>query len=224
MGREATCTVRFRPRRAKREERPVPVRGLKATPRIASGKALLETSELIFRGDGLRLKIPYAEMRAVAARAGDLEVRFPGGTALFALGAKEAATWADRIKNPPGRLDKLGVKPGMKVALVGEVDAALAAELRGRGAQVVEGRTPAGCDIIFHGVRAAADLDRLATLRQSLQPAGAIWVLRVKGPQATVTEVEVMAAGKAAGLVDTKVVSFDDRRTAERLVIPVSRR
>lgn len=61
-------------------------------------------------------------------------------------------------------------------------------------------------------------------LRKALQPAGALWILRVKGPAAPVSEAAVMAAGKAAGLVDTKVVAFDELRTAERLVIPVSQR
>jgi len=68
------------------------------------------------------------------------------------------------------------------------------------------------------------DLERLGALKKSLQPAGAIWVLRQKGPATRVTESAVMAAGKAAGLVDTKVVSFSDTHTAERLVIPVAKR
>jgi hypothetical protein len=38
------------------------------------------------------------------------------------------------------------------------------------------------------------------------------------------TEAEVMAAGKEAGLVDVKVVSFSPTHTAEKFVIPVSAR
>jgi hypothetical protein len=33
-----------------------------------------------------------------------------------------------------------------------------------------------------------------------------------------------MAAGKAAGLVDVKVVSFSSTHTAEKFVIPISKR
>ena len=33
-----------------------------------------------------------------------------------------------------------------------------------------------------------------------------------------------MAAGKAAGLVDVKVVKFSETHTAEKFVIPVARR
>jgi hypothetical protein len=48
--------------------------------------------------------------------------------------------------------------------------------------------------------------------------------VRAKGAGAAVSESAVMAAGKAAGLVDTKVVAFSATHTAERLVIPISRR
>jgi hypothetical protein len=204
MGREATCTVRV---------------GRKT----ATGKALLETSELIFRGDGLRLAIPFAEIRAVAVREGTLSVRGPDGEVRLELGA-EAAAWAGKIKRPPSRLDKLGVKPGMKVSLVGGVEPAFIEELRARTEDVSHGRPRSGSDLLIYAVEAPADLERLAALKKSLQPAGALWVVRTKGPAAKVTESAVMAAGKAAGLVDTKVVAFSATHTAERLVIPVAQR
>ena len=48
---------------------------------------------------------------------------------------------------------------------------------------------------------------------------GALWVIRPKGSPA-ITEAEVMAAGKRAGLVDVKVASFSGTHTAEKFVIP----
>jgi hypothetical protein len=204
MGREASCKVR--------------VGG-----RIVRGKALLETKELLFRGDGMRLAIPLAGIRRVVARDGLLEVRGPDGDVAFELG-DQAASWARRIENPPGRLDKLGVKPGMKVSVVGTLDPEFLDELRARVEDVSEGRPRAASDLLFFVPRSAADLDRLAVLKKSLQPAGALWVVRAKGPAAAITEAAVMAAGKAAGLVDTKVVAFSATHTAERLVIPVARR
>ena len=39
-----------------------------------------------------------------------------------------------------------------------------------------------------------------------------------------IRDVEVMAAGRAAGLVDNKVVSFSETHTSLRLVIPVKER
>ena len=52
---------------------------------------------------------------------------------------------------------------------------------------------------------------------------GALWIIRPKGVK-EITEAETMAAGKAAGLVDVKVVRFSDTHTAEKFVIPLASR
>ena len=44
-------------------------------------------------------------------------------------------------------------------------------------------------------------------------------MIRPKGSSA-ISESEVMSAGKRAGLVDVKVVSFSKTHTAEKFVIP----
>jgi hypothetical protein len=204
MGREAVCTARF---------------GGKS----AVGKALLETREVIFRGPELRLIIPFERIQKIDVKGGALSLKTAEGVAILELGP-QAEAWAKRITNPPGRLDKLGVKPGMKVSLVGDIDAGFIEELRARTQDLSQGRPRPASDLIFFAAQAPAELERLATLKKSLQPAGAIWVLRQKGPAARVSERAVMAAGKAAGLVDTKVASFSDTHTAERLVIPVAKR
>ena len=85
-------------------------------------------------------------------------------------------------------------------------------------------RSGSPVDMVFLAVDKPADLARLSELASVIVPAGAIWVIRRKGKQATVTEAESMAAGKAAGLVDTKVVGLSETHTAERYVIPVARR
>src|SRR5882724_2582521 len=86
----------------------------------SQGKALLESTELIFRG-GFRLKIVFREIETMEAAEGKLKIKFPEGLAVFHLGEK-AERWADKIRNPPSRLDKLGVKPDSKVQLIGEHD------------------------------------------------------------------------------------------------------
>ena len=48
-------------------------------------------------------------------------------------------------------------------------------------------------------------------------------MIRPKGVK-TITEADTMAAGKAAGLVDVKVVKFSETHTAEKFVIRVSER
>ena len=70
---------------------------------------------------------------------------------------------------------------------------------------------------------AARDLERMERLKEALQPAGALWVVRPRGNPA-ITETQVMAAGKAAGLVDVKVVRFSETHTAEKFVRRLSDR
>ena len=187
----------------------------------AEGKALLETDALIFRGGDTRLSIPYEQMSSVGAKDGRLRVKYDGGAASFDLGPA-AARWADKIRNPPSRADKLGIKPGQRVMIVGVKDAALRTELESRGAEVVA-RTAADLDLVFYAANDRAALDSLRTLQKNLKANGAIWVVRPKG-SATISEADVMKAGKAAGLVDVKVVRFSDTHTAEKYVIPVKRR
>jgi hypothetical protein len=119
-------------------------------------------------------------------------------------------------------LDKLGVKAGMRVALVAFADAAFEAELAERGAAVVD---PApGLDMVFYRVDQPADLHRIAELRPLIHDAGAIWVLRVKGVSLTVRDVDVIEAGRAFDLVDNKIASFSDTLAAMRLVVPLNQR
>ncbi len=75
------------------------------------------------------------------------------------------------------------------------------------------------CDVIFLAADSHEQLERLKSLRGSIVPNGAIWVVSKKGKQATVRDVEVIQAALDAGLVDNKVVSFSDTHTALRCVI-----
>jgi hypothetical protein len=183
------------------------------------GNAHLETETLIFRG-GFRLAIPFKEISAISAADGWLSVTFPGGLASFDLGAK-APRWLRAITQPKPVIDKLGVRPGMLVALVDVADDAFRALLAER-AEVAVG-TPDDCDLIFVGAAERTALGQLTTLQHHLKPNGALWVLRPKGSP-DITEMEVLDAGRAAGLVDTKVVAFSAALTAEKFVIPTARR
>jgi hypothetical protein len=59
--------------------------------------------------------------------------------------------------------------------------------------------------------------------RALLASKGALWVVHPKGVQ-IIREIEVLDAGRAAGLKDTKVVAFAPTHTALRFVIPVAAR
>jgi len=197
----------------------------------AEGKALLETDRLIFRGrlrqgsgaqgGDTRLSIPYKDMTSVDAKDGVLRIKHAGGAASFDIGAA-ALKWAEKIRNPPSRADKLGIKAGQRVLIAGVKDAALRSEVKSRGAQVVS-RFAAGLDVVFYAADERAALDSLPALRTKLNANGAIWVIRPKGSPA-ISESDVMKAGRAAGLVDVKVVRFSDTHTAEKYVIPLTSR
>ena len=77
----------------------------------------------------VRLAVPLASITKATARDGTLHVTFGGKSANFRIGAA-AEKWAARITNPPSRLDKLGIKPGMMVAAIDMPDARVLDEAR----------------------------------------------------------------------------------------------
>ena len=121
------------------------------------------------------------------------------------------------------RLDKLGVKPDMRVALVGLDDAAFLRELRGRTTEIAEGRPRKDTAMILFAVDGPAPLERLGTLQRSMRRDGAIWVVWPKG-QKHIKEDMIRAAAIAHGLVDIKVMAFSETLSGLKLVIPVGRR
>ena len=123
-------------------------------------------------------------------------------------------------------LDKLGVRPGARVAIVGEVDpdGTFRDLLADRTSDLTVGEPRSESDIVFLAADTNAELEGLAGLRARIRPNGAIWVVSRKGRAATIRDVEVMAAAREAGLIDNKVASFSDTHTSLRLVIPVADR
>jgi hypothetical protein len=120
-------------------------------------------------------------------------------------------------------IEKLGIKAGLDVSIVHLEDDAFLADLENAGANINRGRAKKNSDAIFYGAATCADLDRLPALKTALKQNGALWIIRPKGVK-TITERDTMAAGKAAGLVDVKVVRFSDTHTAEKFVIPLKLR
>jgi hypothetical protein len=189
---------------------------------VAEGKALLESTELIFRGADLRLKIPFRQMTSIGVTDGWLRVESPDGPAAFELGT-QAAKWADKIKNPKSLVDKLGVKAGMRASLVGIRDDNFLRDLSRRTSDIANGKPAKDSDLIFFGAERTEALEKLCDLSRSMKPNGAIWVVYPKGRK-DITEADVFAAGKRAGLVDVKVASFSATHTALKFVIPVKNR
>jgi hypothetical protein len=121
-------------------------------------------------------------------------------------------------------LDKLGVKPGAKVALVNLPDPGFTKLLRTRTADITTGRPTGPCDLVFVGVWTRAELARIARVKSWIEPNGAIWVVRPKGGRSDVGDTDVIDAGLAAGLVDNKIASFSETQGAMRLVYRIKDR
>lgn len=192
MGQELECRLQYR-------------------KRTLQGKAYLETDYLLFRGED-RLKVALKDLSAVRAEDGVLKIEFPGGPAALELG-KAAEKWAQKILHPPTRADKLGLKPGLAVRLAGEFEPGFLEELQGCA---IDGKGKA--DVVFFAAAVTRDLARMLKLKSWLKPAGALWVVYPKGVPA-IREIEVLEAGRAAGLTDTKVARFSDTHTALKFLV-----
>jgi hypothetical protein len=204
MGSEALCRVTY-------------------DGRSFTGKALLETSELLFRSDDLRLKIPFRDITSLSEEEGALRIAYGPSVAVFEIGGL-AGTWASKIRNPRGLMEKLGVKPGQRVSVIGVTDADFLSQLHDVIDTVGGTSPPEDSDFVFYEADSVDDLSRLQKLRDTIAPKGAIWVVSPKGKGAPVKDTDVMAAAREAGLVDTKVVAFSTTHTALKLVIPVAKR
>jgi hypothetical protein len=185
---------------------------------IHEGKALLETNEIIVRGD-FRLKIPFNEITAISASDGQLCVSWSGGETIFHLGSY-AAKWADKIKNPPTLLDKLGVKPDSAIRIEGVRDSEFERLLNEADVQQSAAET---VDLLFYEVDNQDDLLKLEELKRQIMSNGGIWVISPRGRK-EIQDIHVFAAAKQAGLVDVKVCRFSETHTALKLVIPRDKR
>ena len=202
MGNELKCTVRF---------------GKKSS----EGKALLETSEVLFRG-AFRLNVPFASIKSVKAVDGELRLETANGLAVFELGVA-AEKWCAKILHPKSRIEKIGLKPGAKISLLGGFDADFLRELKQLVGSVTRDKAAAGSEAVFFAADSEKELSQVQKVRKSLKGATALWIVYPKG-QKGITENDVIAAGRKTGLKDVKVVGFSSTHTALKFVIPLDRR
>src|SRR2546430_1709307 len=202
MGNESNCKVRFGKQQSE-------------------GKALLETSEILFRGD-FRLKIPFSTIKSAKAVNGELRLQTAEGLAVFHLGAT-AEKWCDKILHPKSRIEKLGVKPGARVSLLGDLDTGFLTEIGKLTTSVSSNKVAADSEWIFFAVDSKEHLSALSKVAKSMEGAAALWIVYPKG-QKHITENDVLADGRKSGLKDVKVVGFSLTHTALKFVIPFSQR
>jgi len=202
MGKEAVCKLRY-------------------AGKTFFGKALLETSEILFRGE-TRLKIPFSSITVLQARDGELHIGTSLGLAIFELGP-QADKWREKIAHPKSLVDKLGVKPGETVSLSGRFPPDFLLSLKYHGAVLVQEKAAKGSPWIFLAAESQGDLARVKPLARALTGPAALWIVYPKG-QKSVTEADVRSTGLKAGLTDVKVTGFSPTHTALKFVIPKSQR
>ena len=171
--------------------------------RSGGGRLQFEGEYLLFRGP-FRVKIPVNEMLDARAESGWLVVAWGGEEIRFELG-DAAARWADKIRNPPSLLDKLGVKAGTKVWVVGGFEPEFLAGLEQRGAVCSE----SGWEVVFLRVETPGELDRVPP------KAAVVWTIYPKGRK-DLTEGMLRAHCRGLGYKDTKVARFSTTHTALR--------
>jgi hypothetical protein len=197
MGREAICDCTF-------------------DGTTAKVKALLESEELILRGD-IRLRAPLHALHHVRVESESLCFNLDKGPIRLDLGAAAAKSWAKKIKSPPPSLaDKLGIT-GKTVRTIGPItDRALDSALS--SAALISGRNP---DVILAFVDTPESL--AATLREAkaqLTRSIPIWLIYRKGPGHPLNESAIRTSLRAQGLMDTKVASVSPELTALRFSLP----
>jgi hypothetical protein len=202
VGNELKCRVRF---------------GKKSS----EGKALLETSEVRFRG-AFGLNVPFASIKSVKAVDGELRLETANGLAVFEIGVA-AEKWCEKILHPKSRIEKIGLKPGAKISLLGGFDADFLEELKQLVGSVTKDKAAADSEAVFLAADSEKELSQVRKVRKSLKGATALWIVYPKG-QKGITENEVIAAGRKTGLKDVKVVGFSSTHTALKFVIPLDRR
>jgi len=203
MGNEVSCTVT-------------------QAGRSSAGRALLETSEIIFRGGDVRFKIPLSSISEARALDGKLHLRTKEGLFTFHLGAR-AEKWREKIVSPKSLIDKLGVKAGQRVTLAGRFPAEFSASLKKHGAKLATLEGSAAPPWIFFAAESREDLADVKRVARTVQGATALWIVYPKGRK-QITEADVRSSGLASGLTDIKVASFSATHTALKFVLPKSKR
>jgi hypothetical protein len=135
------------------------------------------------------------------------------------MASKKAA--AKDTGSGKARKDKLGVKPGQRVHLVGKHDAGVKEDLRALGASTTT--KAADADWILWALTGPGDLDRMNELRAAMKDDAAIWAVWTKG-RPELKEDHIRAYALHIDLVDVKVMSWSDTHSGLKLVVRKSAR
>jgi hypothetical protein len=187
----------------------------------SEGQAQLETDFVRWRGEE-RAKMPFASLASVDVRDGWLHLKGADGSLALHLGSPEAERWAQAILHPKTIVDKMGLRAGMRVSLLGVDDPDFLRLMAAIGSD----RSPRkrkDSDAIVIRVERARDLQKTLGLENYIKRDGMIWVVSPKGNK-DFNENHIYAHMRALGLKDVKTARFSATHTANKFVIPKERR
>jgi hypothetical protein len=196
MGREATCVCDW-------------------GGTVAEVKALLETSEIIVRGE-IRKRVPFKELNDVKVQSDRLCFKVGNERVQLILGSSSAEKWAGVITSPPPALSKkLGITKTSVVRVIGAVPDEALQEALAEAARI----SSRDADLIV------AYVDSPESLHAALREAKAqllggvpIWMVYAKGPGHAINEAAIRSLLRENGMIDTKVASVSARFTALRFI------
>jgi len=169
-------------------------------------KADFASDHVLFSG-GRRGEVPYTKVQVVGTAKGILRLRVDDAAMEFPVG-DTVDRLANKIRKPPSLLEKLGVHEGDTVATV-SIPKVLGRELESAK------RVDRAAHQVFLGVASLEDLEALPEAATRMADGGGLWVVYPKGRR-DIRESDVRAAGRAAGLIDTKVARISTKYTALR--------
>ena len=183
-------------------------------------KADFASDHVLFSG-GRRGEVPYTKIEVLGTAKGLLKLRVDGAAMEFPLGDKVDRI-AAKIRRPPSLMDKLGVQPGLEVAVVDVQAKPFLAQLAAVTPAYAHGEPGRPVDLLFFGLHGRDDLERIAGLVDALKPDGGLWVVYPKGRGDL--HGAILEAGRAAGLKDVKVARVSQELTASKFVRPLGSR
>ena len=184
-------------------------------------KAHLDTMALQLSG-GKKLTVPFSAIKSAVAEGEDLKIVATDARFSLRLGAKEAALWAKKILNPPSLADKLGIKDGVAVLLIGErlkdLDAAVAeAGSVAHAPSLAAAKTKvATAGIVLLALTPGSAEKEIAAAAKLLQGKTALWLIYRKGTNPNGDDIVRLA--RAAGLKDTKVARVSETHAGLRFI------
>lgn len=128
--------------------------------------------------------------------------------------------------SPKPLIDKLGIKSGMKVAIIGSPRGFKSALVLPHG--VIYAEHGQDFDVVMYFTPSLTTLRaKIRSLRRMLKPNGMVWVCwpKATGPMLSdIKEDDIRQLALGLQLVDVKVVAIDNTWSGLKLVIPVANR